>query len=158
MVGAVAETVAGDGIEIDTILGDQQVKAALTLLGVVIAAEIIDEVVDQLVIDDGVIDLEDVVHHLFQGALQTVNITIRRSLKARVSGGLRGVLILLKEGQGLHVQDAFQHIVNAVLEVLVIREHLTVFGDRILLSGHIRGEAGQLLIQLLRVIREDCLA
>ena len=155
MVGVVAQTVPGDGVEVDTVVGDQQVKAPLSLSGIVVAAEVVDKVVDQLVIDHLVIDAEDIIHHVLQSLLQTVDIAAGCQIDAGVDGRLSRLLILLQERGGVHVHDAVQNGIDAVLERLIIRQHLTVRGHRVLVRGHLGGKTGHLLIQRQGEVRED---
>ena len=46
MVGAIAKAVPGDGVKVHAIVGNQQVKAPLALLGIVVDAKIEDEVMN----------------------------------------------------------------------------------------------------------------
>ena len=149
VVGGVTEAVAGDGIEVDAVLRDEQVKAVFGLLGIVVAAEVEHKVVDRLVIDGLVKRSEDVLHGLAQGILQVAEALGIRGVDGDAS--LLGVVI----GEGLRRELNIEILLHLFLESLVVIEHLAVGGDGVLIGRHVRGEARELLIERSGVLREQ---
>ena len=139
VVGAVAEAVPGDGVEIHAVLGHQQVKAVLALLGIVVAAEVVHKVVDQVVIHGLVQGLKDRLHRILQAVLQTLGIGAVHS-----HAGDLGVFL----GKVCAVQLHAQQVEHLLLEGLILLQHVPVAGHGVLVGGHIRGKACQHLIQM----------
>ena len=139
VVGAVAEAVPGDGVEVHAVLGHQQVKAVLALLGIVVAAEVIYEVVDQVVIHGLVQGGKDGLHGALQVILQALGVGAAHS-----HAGDLGVFL----GKVCAVQLHAQQVEHLLLEGLILLQHVPVVGHGVLVGGHIRGKACQHLIQM----------
>ena len=139
VVGAVAEAIPGDGVEIHAVLGHQQVKAVLALLGIVVAAEVVHKVVDQVVIHGLVQGGKDGLHRILQAVLQTLGIGAVHS-----HAGDLGVFL----GKVCAVQLHAQQVEHLLLEGLILLQHVPVIGHGVLVSGHVRGKACQHLIQM----------
>ena len=139
VVGAVAEAVPGDGVEIHAVLGHQQVKAVLALLGIVVAAEVVHKVVDRVVIHGLVQGGKDGLHGVLQVILQALGVGAAHS-----HAGDLGVFL----GKACAVQLHAQQVEHLLLEGLILLQHVPVAGHGILVSGHIRGKACQHLIQM----------
>ena len=139
VVGAVAEAIPGDGVEIHAVLGHQQVKAVLALLGIVVAAEVVHKVVDQVVIHGLVQGGKDGLHRILQAVLQTLGIGAVHS-----HAGDLGVFL----GKVCAVQLHAQQVEHLLLEGLILLQHVPVIGHGVLVGGHIRGKACQHLIQM----------
>ena len=153
VVGVVAEAVPGDGVEVHAVVGDQQVKALLTLAGIVVAAEVVDEVVDGLIVHSRVQSLKDLVHRLADLVLQVGNVAVGRGGGAGVHVDARLLLVVGQEG-GL-AQHTLQGGVDLLLIVLVLLQHLPVLGDGVLARRHFAGEVRQLLVELFGVLGEQ---
>ena len=164
VVCSIAETVAGDDVEVNTIFGNQQVKTGVALLGVVVAAEVVNKVVDSFIVNDGVVDFEDLIKHCLDAFLHRVH-EVELILPAHGgNGSLRNILseelcgcFRILDGELNRVSQAqiVKNAINLGLECLIVREHLTVIRHRVLVSGHIRCKTGELLNQLERIIGED---
>ena len=152
VVGVVAEAVPGDGVEVHAVVGDQQVKALLRLAGIVVAAEVVDKVVDGLIVHSRVQSLKDLVHRLADLVLQVGNIAVGRGGGVGVHGDARLLLVVGQEG-GL-AQHTLQGGVDLLLIGLVVLQHLPVLGDGVLVRRHVAGEARQLLVELGGVVGE----
>ena len=139
VVGAVAEAVPGDGVEIHAVLGHQQVKAVLALLGIVVAAEVVHKVVDRVVIHGLVQGGKDGLHGALQVILQALGVGAAHS-----HAGDLGVFL----GKVCAVQLHAQQVEHLLLEGLILRQHVPIAGHGILVGGHIRGKACQHLIQM----------
>lgn len=138
VIGAVAEAVPGDGVEIHAVLGHQQVKAVLALLGIVVAAEVVHKVVDRVVIHSLVQGGKDGLHGAFQVILQALGVGAAHS-----HAGDLGVFL----GKACAVQLHAQQVEHLLLEGLILLQHVPVIGHGVLVSGHVRGKACQLLEQ-----------
>ena len=139
VVGAVAEAVPGDGVEIHAVLGHQQVKAVLALLGIVVAAEVVHKVVDRVVIHSLVQGGKDGLHGALQVILQALGVGAAHS-----HAGDLGVFL----GKACAVQLHAQQVEHLLLEGLILLQHVPVTGHGVLVGGHIRGKACQHLIQM----------
>ena len=139
VVGAVAEAIPGDGVEVHAVLGHQQVKAVLALLGIVVAAEVVHKVVDRVVIHSLVQGLEDGLHGALQVILQALGVGAAHS-----HAGDLGVFL----GKACAVQLHAQQVEHLLLEGLILLQHVPVIGHGVLIGGHIRGKACQHLIQM----------
>ena len=167
VVCSIAETVAGDDVEVNTVLGNQQVKTGFALLRIVVAAEVVNKVVDSFIVNDGIVDFEDLIKHCLDAFLHRVhevelilpahggNGSHRSILSEELCGCLR---ILGGELNRVNRAQLVKNAINLGLECLIVGEHLAVIRHRVLVSGHIRCKTGELLNQLERIIGEDGLA
>ena len=167
VVCSIAETVAGDDVEVNTVLGNQQVKTGFALLRIVVAAEVVNKVVDSFIVNDGVVDFEDLIKHCLDAFLHRVhevelirqahggNGSNRNILSEELCGCFR---ILDGELNRVSQAQLVKNAINLGLECLIVGEHLAVIRHRVLVSGHFRCKTGELLNQLERIIGEDGLA
>ena len=153
VVGVVTEAVTGDSVEVDAVIGDQQVEALLGLLRIVVAAEVVNEVMDQLVVDDLVQNREDLVHGLTDRVLQVIQETSGSGFLAGVEHDAGLSLVISQEGGLAH--EGIQQSVNLSREVLIVHQHLAVLGNGVLVSGHIGSKTAELLIQFCHEVGED---
>lgn len=72
VVGLVAEAVPGDGVKVDAVVGNQQVEASFTLLGVVIYAEVVHKIVNGGVVKHRVAAVQQLLQLLPEHFLQPV--------------------------------------------------------------------------------------
>ena len=134
----------------DAVVGNQQVEASFTLLGVVIYAEVVHKIVNGGVVKHRVAAVQQLFQLLPEHFLQPV----RNGAPGLDALGRHQLRHGRSIGGGVFLQEIrlphqlIQGIAQLLLKGLVVLQTLPVLRHRVPIRGHVGGKAGQALEQV----------